>query len=281
MLLISGLMDHPLLQDVLQPQLDALGQALRRTGLGMSDYFLADGDDTAAALAILYASGRPAPMSILEQFAYNNHFCAYAGELQPSLSVTAHAVHALRMAGHECTQAQTYILERQLSDGRWCSDKWNGSWLYTTGQVIVALLDSPHTDALERALTAILNHQNADGGWGDGQSSTIEETAYGVLALRALMCHGMEISEAEQALACAERWLLRNYRPFDHDYQPCWLGKETYMPRRIVRMIQLVATFPSSELAVPLRMAKAVGDMQVDHSTEREFSENGAALLRL
>jgi hypothetical protein len=226
----------------------------------MSDHFLPDGDDTAAALALLLASGRAVQSSILEQFAYADHFCAYAGELQPSLSVTAHAAHTLGLVGQPCAPAMRYMLDRQLLDGRWLGDKWNSSWLYTTSQVIIALANSQYTDALRRAADALLAYQHADGGWGDGESATVEGTAYGVLALRVLMRHGLGTRGDQDALELAERWLLRSYHPFEHgDYEPCWLGKQSYLPRRIVRILQLVATFPTAELPAVLPISQAVG----------------------
>ncbi len=268
-LLVGGLLDQPQIQEVLRPQLDDLASALTSSGIGMSDFFLADGDDTAAAIAVLYAAGNPVDLSILDKFAHNQHFCAYAGELQPSLSVTAHAVHAFRSAGRNCEAAQQYMIERQLADGRWTSDKWNGSWLYTTSQVLIALADTSHTDVLERAVETMIAHQDDEGGWGDSHGPTSEETAYGTLALRTLVRYGLDTPAVNEALERAEQWLLRNYRPFDHRYYPCWLGKESYMPQRIVRSFQLAATFPSEELAIPLQMAQSVGGAQMELEMRR------------
>jgi hypothetical protein len=270
MLLAGGLLDHPLLQEAVGLQLGDLARALGASGLGMSDHFLPDGDDTAAALALLLASGRAAQPSILERFAHADHFCAYAGELQPSLSVTAHAVHTLRLAGQPCAPAVRYLLDHQFSDGRWLGDKWNSSWLYTTSQAIIALADSLHIDALRRAADALVGYQHADGGWGDGQSATIEGTAYGVLALRVLTRHGLGTRVDQSALELAERWLLRNYHPFEHrDYEACWLGKQSYLPRRIVRIIQLAATFPTAELPAVLPISQAVGQARPTQSAEQ------------
>jgi hypothetical protein len=248
-LMIGGLLDHPYLQDVLHDQIHALAKAFTPHGLGMSDYFTPDGDDTAEALAVLHAAGQPAALDVLERFAHNNHFCAYHGELQPALSVTAHAVHTLRLRGKTHAQAEGYILERQRSDGSWSSDKWNGSWLYTTGQIIVALAGNGHAEALNRATRAILTHQHSDGGWGP-HSSDPEETAYGVVALRTLLRQGGERPGVRQAIERAEQWMLNNYRPFHLNMWSCWLGKETYRPHRLARTIELVATFPSTELAL-------------------------------
>src|SRR5262249_35696063 len=232
--------------------------ALRPSGLGMSDWFTADGDDTAAALALLLATGRLADPSILLYFAHADHFRAYASELQPSLSVTAHAVHALRLAGRPCDAAQRYILQRQLADGRWPGDKWHSSWLYTTSQAVIALADSPHADVLSRAADALLSHQHPGGGWGDDDASA-EGTAYGVLALRALV-RAKPAPCLQQGLDRAERWLLECYRPLEHAGDTaCWLGKQNYLPRRIVRLLQLTATVPTTALPASPQLSQLIG----------------------
>jgi hypothetical protein len=246
MLLIAGHLDHPALQDVVRPQIDDLAGAVRPDGLGMSDFFKPDGDDTAAALAVLKAAGRPAAFAAMNTFKSDDHFCAYAGELQASVSVTAHAVHLMALLGQECNQSTVYMIERQLPDGRWLGDKWNGSWLYTTSQAIVALKDTGHKDAVRLAADALLTHEHGDGSWGI-RGSTAEETAYSILALRTLLSQGNVSDTGHQALARAERWMLHQYRPFKTSAVACWLGKEMYRPLRLANMIELVGTLPFAE----------------------------------
>lgn len=276
-LLIGGLLDHPGLQDVVQPQLRDLAQALRPQGLGFSDHFTPDGDDTAEALAVLQAAGYPVDLATLRHFAHDDHFCAYPGELQPALSVTAHVVHVLRLCGHDSERAQQYMIANQLPDGRWCGDKWNGSWLYTTCQVIIALVGAGHSTALGRAAQALLASQHADGGWG-AHGSSAEETAYGVLALRALLRDRDDDPAIRQALERAEQRLLEDYRPFTSSMHPCWQAKEIYRPYRLARMIELVATFPSAELATPMRLAQSVGGTPGACSAEPDTAAQGVAL---
>lgn len=247
-LFITGLLDHPRLRDVVRPQLDDLAGAFRSTGIGFSDFFIPDGDDTAAAMAVLHASGYPVNRGALDQFRQDDHFSAFPGELQPSISVTAHAVHALSLYGEDCSRARAYLVEPQLADGRWQGDKWNGSWLYTTWQVIVALNGSEHSDAIARAVEALLTYQHDDGGWGT-QGSTLEETGYGVLALRALLHDDMLDPAARHALGRAEEWMLHAYRPFSSSKQTCWLDKDAYRPPRLARMIELAATMPFAGIA--------------------------------
>jgi hypothetical protein len=252
--MIGGLLDHPQLQDLVGQQIQSLAGVITAQGLGMSDYFMADGDDTAVALALMHATGRPVALETLDRFAHKNHFCAYHGELQPALSVTAHAVHTLRLVGQESAAAEAYIVERQRSNGSWQSDKWNGSWLYTTGHIMIALAGSSHTEVLERATHAILTHQHNDGGWGP-HGSNPEETAYAIIALRTILRQEGSHPQVYQAISRGEQWMLNHYRPFHLNMWPCWMGKETYRPHRLSRSIELVATFPTSELALsPLRV---------------------------
>ncbi|HEX5689329.1 MAG TPA: hypothetical protein VFX76_04970 [Roseiflexaceae bacterium] len=246
MLLLGGLLDHPALRRAVRTQIDELERAMRPNGIAMSDIFLPDGDDTAAALAVLHSTGRAIDIGAMQGFAHENHFCAYLGELQPSVSVTAHAAHTLALLGHEHTGALDYLVQHQQPDGRWNGDKWNGSWLYTTSQVVVALSGAEHRKALKLALDALLTRQYPNGSWGT-HNATIEETAYGILGLRALLAGGIGDSAAADALADAERWMLAQYRPFQFSSFTGWLGKEMYRPLRLARMIELVATLPSTE----------------------------------
>jgi hypothetical protein len=257
-LLVGGLLDHAGLQDVVQAQVRDLAQALRAEGLGFSDHFTPDGDDTAEALAVLQAAGHAIDLAILDRFAHDDHYCAYPGELQPALSVTAHAVHVLRLCGQDSAHAQQHMIACQLPDGRWCGDKWNGSWLYTTCQVVVALEGTDHHEPMRRAAQALLAAQHADGGWG-AHGSTAEETAYSVLALRALLRDGDGDPALRQALERAEEWLLRDYHPSNQGTLPCWQAKQIYRPRRLARVIELAATFPSAALAQPTQLAQSVG----------------------
>jgi hypothetical protein len=246
-LLIAGLLDHPALQDVVQPQLAELARALGPAGLGMSDFFLPDGDDTAAALAVLHAAGHPVDMRLLDRFAADDHFCAYQGELQPSLSVTAHAVHLLALSGRENTRSHDFVTARQGRDGRWLGDKWNGSWLYTTGHAMIALGNGRASDAIASAVEALLLHQHGDGGWGM-HKSTAEETAHAILALRG--ASDVLSPAARQALARGTQWMLANYRPFYRSHVRCWLGKEMYRPYRLARVIELAATLPREQMPI-------------------------------
>jgi hypothetical protein len=245
-LVVGGMLNHPGLADVVAGQLDSLSEALGERGIGMSDHFMPDGDDTAAAVAILQSARRPVDIGVLSRFEVNSHFYAYPDELQPSPTVTAHALHALELAGSAREQTEHYIATYQTADGRWLGDKWNGSWLYSTSQALVVMSSPQMRVTCERALDALLRHQKANGSWGTHRSN-VEETAYAILALRTLRQTGVFSPAGQGALAGGERWIRDHYRPLADDPTNCWLGKETYQPWRIVRSFQLVATLPQQE----------------------------------
>ncbi|HEY1012649.1 MAG TPA: prenyltransferase/squalene oxidase repeat-containing protein [Herpetosiphonaceae bacterium] len=240
-LLVGEIHTLPALQDVMAPQLDDLARALRPQGLGFSDDFIADGDDTAAAVAILKATGRDVDLGLLEQYQSDEYFLGYPGELQPSVSLTARGVHALQLFGKDVSRWWPLLVRHQRMDGSWAGDKWNSSWLYTTCHVLIALQGSPFKDAIREAVHALRVFQFEDGGWGMIDRSTTVETAYAVLALHAM--RNEDILEERDLLMLRRgyEWLLNHYRPFRMKEYKCWLNKEIYCPQRIDRAYELSA----------------------------------------
>jgi hypothetical protein len=238
-ILLANLLDYQELQDAVQPLLSDLARGITPTGLGTSDFFTPDGDDTAMALACL-AGRRKVPIDSMLHFASDSHFYTYIGELQPSLSATAHALHALALSGKPWPNANSYLRERQRPDGRWIGDKWNGSWLYTTCHTLAALLATEAYDPTP-TLQSVLAHQHADGGWGLDTSNS-EETAYAVATLFQIHRVNPLPQEGQQALQRAAAFLTFRYRPFAEEHVAVWLAKEPYRPRRVSRAFELSAT---------------------------------------
>ncbi|MGA4837396.1 hypothetical protein [Streptomyces sp. G45] len=151
-LALAGLLHHPGLAPACARQLDLLHASLTPVGIGMSDHFTADGDITATTTAVLTLAGRPCDLGVLDRFRHHDHYRTYPGELQPSLTTTAHAVHALATharlrpthgPSRAAEPSRRYLADRQQPDGRWTGDKWHTSWIYTTAQVVIALPHSP------------------------------------------------------------------------------------------------------------------------------------------
>jgi hypothetical protein len=229
------LLHHESLRDLVLLQIDDLRRAVRPEGMGMSDHFIHDGDMTSTALAMLAAFGRPIDVDVLDRYERGHHFVTYEHELQPSVTTNAHAMLALAVAGRGGAKASvhSFLLGQQSRDGRWMLDKWHGSWLYPTSQVVVALARAGVAEPLRRALDALVHQQNEDGGWGIDGRSTPVETSYAVHVLHAVRRLGIEVDVATARLARAARWLLASGDASAVDESPLWIGKELYCPRRV------------------------------------------------
>lgn len=244
-LLLAGVLDTPALAPQVSTILAELHKALTPTGLGTSDYFATDSDDTAMAVACLAGRYAVAPSCVMH-FAIESHFCTYVGELQPSVSATAHAVHALTLLGQPVPRAVAFLKERRAADGRWFGDKWNGSWIYTTCHTLAALLELGECRD-EKVLATLLAYQHNDGGWGTCASNS-EETAYGVATLLLLKRYGISSEAGDAALTRAQRYLRAHYRPFCEERTAVWLAKEPYRPRRVSRAFEVGALLALSQL---------------------------------
>ncbi len=238
-LLCAGLLDHPLLADVVTPHLDDLAKAFTPRGIGFTKYFMPDGDCTAVTLAILKAAQRPADVSVVKQYARGAHFFTYPQETHPSLTTTAHAVMALSLAGEDTSSWVLSLLGMGDRSGRWLVDKWQTSWLYTTSQVMFSIPNA-HLGVLRPSTQTLLNEQKTDGGWGSFDHSTTVETAFAALAL--LKVYKAEPAEdLRGALQLARSYLKSNIRPIFANQEPMWIGKALYCPFRMDRAFELSA----------------------------------------
>ncbi len=245
---MAGLLEHPSLADVLMPQLENLGAALTRKGLGFSDYFEPDGDDSAAAVAAVAAAGLPVDSGALNPFKRADRFVAYPFESHGSYTVTARAAHAMHLIGQNAAEWQPFILKSQQPDGWWTSDKWNRSRLYGTC-VALAGLEGDARAARSAAAHAFLHYQHSDGGWGCFGESTLIETAFGVLALQGIARTDGCGAECRAALGAAHRYLRRMYQVRRIGTERMWICKDLYSATRIDHAAILCALLISA--AVP------------------------------
>jgi hypothetical protein len=217
-----------------------LNSALTSKGIGFSDGFVPDGDDTAAALGVTAAAGLMADSSILAPFRRADHFVAYPHELHASHTVTARATEVLATLGCDVTPWRRCVAQAQRPDGWWNSEKWNRSCLYGTHVALTSLAGFP-SSAKRAAARAYLDHQNADGGWGSTQQSTLVETAYGLLALCRIAADSEDASGCRRAIAAAHEYLRRNEAERG-SYEPrFWISKDLFGARRVERAIVLSA----------------------------------------
>jgi halimadienyl-diphosphate synthase len=240
-LLCSDLLGEPRLESAARPHVEELARVLGPRGIGFTDRFIPDGDCTSATVAILHVTGHAVDTSVIKQFQDGNYFYTYPGELQPSLSTTAHAVMALAMVGEDVSQWQDFLVRQQEKDGRWLRDKWHASWFYVHTQVMLSLAGSRHVDALNASVDALLRSQHPEGGWGAGARPTASETSYAVMALHVVQKRGLARDGLQDGLRKAYRWMLREYRPFVSTREEFWIAKTLYSPMRIERSFELAA----------------------------------------
>jgi hypothetical protein len=219
--------------------------SLTSQGLGFNDYFAPDGDDTAAAVAAVAAAGLPVDSDALNPFKRADRFVAYPFETHGSYTVTARAAHATRILGHSAVEWRPFILKSQQPDGWWTSDKWNRSRLYGTC-VALSALDGDAYKNKSVAAEAFLRYQHSDGGWGCFGQSTLVETAFGVLALRAIVREGSCGAECLDALSAAHRYLRRMYQVRRVGTERMWICKDLYSATRIDHAAILCALLTSA-----------------------------------
>jgi len=115
-------------------------------------------------------------------------FCDFGEVLDPpTVDVTAHVVEAL---AHLCwtlrdrpiARALAFMKYRQEEDGSWFG-RWGVNHIYGTAAVLPALAaigEDLSAKYVGRAGDWIVEHQNADGGWGETPASYVDDSLRGV-----------------------------------------------------------------------------------------------------
>jgi hypothetical protein len=250
-LLLGGLLDHPALRSSVITIVRELQSQMSESGLGMARSFVPDGDDTAVGLAVICGAGVQPAHDPLRRFDIGTHYETYPGELQPSPSTTAHAVHALSLIGRPAEAAVRYLKSRQMPDGIWVGDKWHTSWLYTTSQASIALMSQRAlslTAERDHILRAILARQYPKGGWGSDGLATLEETSYAMLAIHAL-CGKRPPAAIAGAVSHGLAWMQQSIKAPETFRRALWVDKERYLPRRMTSAFELVGFLVALEMA--------------------------------
>ena len=105
----------------------------------------------------------------------------------PSVDVTAHVVEMLGKLGYSrnhpaVRRAYKYILSEQEPEGPWFG-RWGVNYIYGTCAVLMAMeaigeeMEQPY---VKKAVQWLVEHQNADGGWGEGCESYVDPSMAGV-----------------------------------------------------------------------------------------------------
>jgi squalene-hopene/tetraprenyl-beta-curcumene cyclase len=153
-------------------------------------------------------------------------FCDFGEVIDPpSADVTAHAIELLAGDDRPAARASTaaglhWLFDEQEQDGSWFG-RWGVNHVYGTWSALCALTPAgvPGSDPRVRhAVRWLIEHQNADGGWGEDcrsyedpawigrGESTASQTAWALLALHAA---GEARSPAAER---GVRWLMARQR---------------------------------------------------------------------
>jgi squalene-hopene/tetraprenyl-beta-curcumene cyclase len=132
-------------------------------------------------------------------------FCDFGEVIDyPTEDVTAHIVECLGWLGYRgdfppLRRALAYLRRQQERDGCWWG-RWGVNYIYGTGAVLPALWaigEDMSQPSVQAAVRWLIDHQNPDGGWGEGIESYIDpalrgqglstasQTAWALLALLA------------------------------------------------------------------------------------------------
>jgi hypothetical protein len=238
-LLLTGLLNHPALQDVVAPKIAELRRMVEREqGLGFGKNFVADVDDTAVAVAVLQAAGQSPDTRYVHRFWHNDHFYTYVHELNPSVYSNAHALHALVLCGERCKRTEEFLIQQQTKRGGWDVDKWHTSWRSSTMEVVAALSSLGYEEQLCRAGQALIDDQNLDGSWGSSNGAPMLETTYSLIALQLLTSNSLLTDQVQPALELGQEWLRSHLDSF-YDIERVWLCKEVFSLIRVDSLYKL------------------------------------------
>jgi halimadienyl-diphosphate synthase len=216
-------------------------------------------------IAALNLVGVPTAADSLRQFERGMHFACFERERGVSLSANAHTLAALvSLPASEQTvwagsisKLVEFLYGARCKDGFW-HDKWHVSPFYATTCSVLALSQCSEPSVRSRLVPTIEwileANSESDGGWGVGDSSTLEETAYALQALLAVPDPALSPHRARHDLVVARgRHYLRERLDecmLNHgiDLPRMWRGKELYTPARVVLSAILAAVIaPAGE----------------------------------
>lgn len=225
-----------------QPLIKRIEAGWGPEGIGLTQGFPADFDNTAAAFMLLSTLSQAPDPAVLEAFEENDHFRCYRFERNISLDVHIHLMMALRQAPDfprrdDMLLKAINVLSRYLQ-ADFITDKWHVSPYYSTAHAIIAL--SGLADHLiENQVYWLCHTQQEDGRWTfypDFPPAAVEETAHALLGLLTVQKH--KGSVASHIIERGMDYLNAHYQ--DHQALPAlWVGKGLYHPLRVTRSVFL------------------------------------------
>ncbi len=236
------------------------------SGISFSASFAApDSDDTAVATTLLKQAGYAVDAKPLGAFSRDGCYVSYAFERNPSTSANIHVLETLLTLRSPSSALRPIVdfLASMRSEGMFWHDKWHLSPYYSTSHALHALCGLPNEFHAQRsalvqpALEWLTYTQRPDGAWGWLQS-TVEETAYALLALVDAQRHGWPV--LDEVILCGARYL--EHHASVRDYHPLWIGKSLYAPTNIIHAAVLAARYALANRSY-MQLAKTMGSTTV------------------
>lgn len=227
--------------------------------LGGSLTLEADADDTSNALFALNRAGRLIDSANCEQlFQYfrGDHFVTYKYEITPSLTTNFHCLMALKRYRDNprikdiVDKVVKWIRSEAKTDDKYLfRDKWHFSPFYPMSRAVLAL-EGVDNDMALKCIQQMIDLQNKDGGWGLGDQSSSEETAFVVLTLCFWLRKGHKESVDKMRLSLTSgKEFLKTSK--DRPLWPLWITKSLYCLTDTVRALVYAAKY-SEPLDEPL-----------------------------
>ena len=117
--------------------------------------------------------------------------------------------------------------------------------MYVAGHALETLLEWDHGLA-QKSLDFLLAQQQADGGWGCGQNTTVEETGHALIGLTAAFRDGL--LKDKRPLRQAAHFL--HARQSDPAIERLWIGKTLFNSPKIVAAIRFAANYALTQLDI-------------------------------
>jgi halimadienyl-diphosphate synthase len=251
-----------------------LSDRLGPSGMSFSASFAApDSDDTAVALTLLKQAGYAVDSTPLAAFSRQGCYVSYPFERNPSTSANIHVLETLLTLGAPVSELRPIVefLASTRSEGMFWHDKWHLSPYYSTAHALNAFCALPDAfRALRQSLVQpsiewLTYTQRPDGAWGRLQS-TVEETAYALLALLDAERHGWPV--LDEVVVRGAMYL--EHHASVRDFHPLWIGKSLYAPTNIIHAAVLAARYAMAKRSYR-EVARTVGEtaMVIDLAARR------------
>jgi halimadienyl-diphosphate synthase len=233
------------INQIVQPVIKKIQADWGPEGIGITEEFPVDLDNTAVAYMLLSRLGNAPDPAVFEAYEEEDHFRCYRFERNISLDVHIHLVMALRQTPDfprrdDMLLKAVNVLSRYLQSD-FITDKWHVSPYYSTAHAVIAL-NGLADHLIEDQIYWLCHTQQEDGRWTfypNFPRAAVEETALALLALLSVQKQNGSIPH--DIIKRGMDYLTAHYHQHQ-DLPALWVAKTVNHPFHITCSIFL-ATF--------------------------------------